>query len=58
MGYEPDYVFRFKVAQWSNPHARPVSAKRVPTQRRGERVWTLLERIRDESVVVDPTAEG
>jgi inner membrane protein len=41
MGYEPDYVFSFSVAELDNPHARPVNPVQLPTNRD----WRLLEKI-------------
>jgi inner membrane protein len=41
MGYEPDYVFSFAVAELDNPHARPVDPVHLPTNRD----WSLLEKI-------------
>ncbi|MEJ2307980.1 MAG: metal-dependent hydrolase [Gammaproteobacteria bacterium] len=41
MGYEPDYVFRYAVAEISNPHSRPVEPRHLPP----ERDWNLLNRI-------------
>ena len=41
MGYEPDYVFSFAVADLDNPHARPVDPVHLPTNRD----WRLLEKI-------------
>jgi inner membrane protein len=41
MGYEPDYVFSFAVAELDNPHARPVNPVQLPTNRD----WRLLEKI-------------
>lgn len=45
MGVEPDYVFRFKVAELSNPHPIPVTSTRVPLQRNWDRLPSLLGRI-------------
>ncbi len=41
MGVEPNYVFRFKVAEFSNPHPLPV----VPQQLPPVRDWDLLPRV-------------
>ncbi len=41
MGVEPNYVFRFKVADIGNPHPRPV----VPEQLVPVRDWDLLPRV-------------
>jgi inner membrane protein len=41
MGYEPDYVFSFAVAELDNPHARPVA----PVHLTPNRDWRLLEKI-------------
>jgi inner membrane protein len=45
MGIEPDYVFRFKVAEISNPHAVPVTSVRVPVARSLDRLPWLWGRI-------------
>jgi inner membrane protein len=41
MGYEPDYVFSFAVAELGNPHASPIR----PVQLQANRDWSLLEKI-------------
>lgn len=49
MGLNPYYVFRFKVGEIGNPHARPTDSARVPSERRldqlnwvWERIWTQV----------------
>ncbi len=41
MGYEPDYVFSFAVAELGNPHASAIR----PVQLQPNRDWSLLEKI-------------
>jgi len=53
MGVEPNYVFRFKVGEISNPHARPAIPKQLINRWELsllERVW---HRIWDETVVLN-----
>ena len=50
MGLEPNYVFRFKVAEIGNPHPRPVVSTRVPVKRDWERLPLLWRRIWDSGV--------
>ncbi len=45
MGLEPDYVFQFKVAKLSNPHARPVPNQRYVVGRGWHRLEWLWHRI-------------
>jgi inner membrane protein len=45
MGVEPDYVFSFKVARMSNPHAQPVVPERLETKRDLQRLNSLWDRI-------------
>lgn len=45
MGLEPDYVFRFKVAELTNPHPTPTSALRMPERRNLDRLPDLWHRI-------------
>ena len=48
MGLEPDYIFRFKVAELANPHPIPTAAERVPTERDLGRLRWVWERIWDQ----------
>lgn len=48
MGLEPGYVFRFKVGEVGNPHARPISAERLQSDRQIERLPLVWERIWSE----------
>ncbi|MBT8434164.1 MAG: metal-dependent hydrolase [Gammaproteobacteria bacterium] len=52
MGLEPDYVFRFKVAEISNPHARPVVPLTVPNSRDMGRLKLIWQRIWDQTVAL------
>jgi inner membrane protein len=45
MGLEPGYVFRFKVGEIGNPHARPLPAEQLPARRQIERLPWVWERI-------------
>ncbi len=47
MGVEPDYVFRFKVAEVGNPHPRAVPVERVPAVRDWDRLRWVWARIWD-----------
>lgn len=49
MGVEPDYVFRFKVGEVSNPHAVPTAPERVAASRNRERLSWLWRRIWSET---------
>jgi inner membrane protein len=51
MGVEPDYVFRFKVAELGNPHARPLPAEQLPGIRRYERLSWVWKRIWSQEAV-------
>jgi inner membrane protein len=51
MGFEPGYVFRFKVAQLGNPHPQPLPAERLPSMRQVERLPWVWERIWSENAV-------
>ncbi len=48
MGAEPDYVFRFKVAEHSNPHPTPVTPEQLPLAHGLRQVPDLLRRIWQE----------
>jgi inner membrane protein len=47
MGFEPDYVFRFKVGEIGNPHPRPAAVERQPGIRNYERLHWVWARIWD-----------
>ena len=47
MGFEPAYVFRFKVGEMGNPHPHPAPAERVPGIRSFERLQWVWARIWD-----------
>ncbi|MBT8126073.1 MAG: metal-dependent hydrolase [Gammaproteobacteria bacterium] len=48
MGFEPEYVFRFKVGELSNPHPRPTAVERQPGIRNFERLRWVWARIWNE----------
>jgi inner membrane protein len=54
MGVEPHYVFRFKVGEIGNPHARPTTAERLAPVRDLGRMPMLWARIWDQSVALSP----
>ncbi|KPK55937.1 MAG: hydrolase [Thiotrichales bacterium SG8_50] len=54
MGVEPDYVFKFKVGEVSNPHARPASSQRLDSVRNLDRLRRLWARISDPAVSPGP----
>jgi inner membrane protein len=56
MGVEPNYVFRFKVGEFGNPHARPTTAERLVPVRDLSRLPQLWARIWDQSVMLSPPA--
>jgi inner membrane protein len=58
MGAEPHYVFRFKVAEVSNPHGRPVVPLRLTTVRDLGMLSLLWRRIWDQSLAIDPARAG
>ncbi|GAB4353227.1 MAG: metal-dependent hydrolase [Gammaproteobacteria bacterium] len=58
MGIEPNYVFRFKVAEIGNPHPRPVASQRLPVQRDWDRLPLLWRRIWDRETVLTPSPGG
>lgn len=45
MGFEPDYVFRFKVGEWSNPRAIPTPSRQLPGLRDPARLRPFWDRI-------------
>lgn len=47
MGMEPEYVFRFKVGEMSNPHPRPAAVEQVPGVRNYDRLYWVWARIWD-----------
>ncbi len=59
MGLEPDYVFRFKVGEVGNPHARPVEAEAVPATRDLGRLRWVWERLwREPGAQGEPRRSG
>jgi inner membrane protein len=54
MGVEPQYVFRFKVGEIGNPHARPSEPERLAPVRDLGRLPVLWARIWDQSVLLGP----
>jgi inner membrane protein len=47
MGTEPEYVFRFKVGEISNPHPHPAPVERIPGIRNYDRLYWVWARIWD-----------
>jgi inner membrane protein len=47
MGFEPEYVFSFKVGEMSNPHPRPTAVEQQPGIRNFERLHWVWARIWD-----------
>ena len=54
MGVEPNYVFRFKVGEISNPHARPSVPRLLVPVRDLSKLPLLWARIWDQSVALGP----
>ena len=52
MGVEPNYVFRFKVGEISNPHARPVIPEQLIAVRDYSRLPLFWARIWDQTVLL------
>jgi inner membrane protein len=50
MGIEPNYVFRFKVGNMSNPHSQPLTSTQLPVKRDWDRLPLLWRRIWDSGV--------
>lgn len=49
MGFDDDYIFRFKVAEMSNPHPLPVPSEHINGVRNLERLNWVWDRIWDKS---------
>ncbi len=45
MGMEPDFAFRFKVAELSNPHPTPSPSSRLPNGNNWDRLPALMDRV-------------
>ena len=58
MGVEPNYVFRFKVAEFANLHPTPVPSIQIPNQSDWNRLPALLDRIWDSSTPFHPGLSG
>ena len=56
MGIEPNYVFRFKVGEISNPHARAVPPEQLVAVRDTSRLPQLWARIWDQSAPFGPVS--
>ena len=54
MGVEPNYVFRFKVGEISNPHALPSAPRLLVPVRDLSKLPLLWARIWDQSVALGP----
>lgn len=52
MGIEPSYVFRFKVGEISNPHARPVVPRTIPNSWDLSKLELIWQRIWDQTVAL------
>lgn len=50
MGIEPNYVFRFKVGEISNPHPKPITSEQLPVTRDWGRLSRMWERIWNSDV--------
>ncbi|WP_455201158.1 metal-dependent hydrolase, partial [Kaarinaea lacus] len=50
MGVEPNYVFQFKVGEFSNPHPIGTDSKRIETQQRLELLPVVWQRIWNETI--------
>jgi inner membrane protein len=48
MGVEPDYIFRFKVAEQGNPHPLPTAAEQLADERNYGRLRWVWQRIWSE----------
>jgi inner membrane protein len=55
MGFDRDYVFRFKVGEIGNPHAHPVTPQRISEARNLEPLHWVWQRIWDETAEKKPT---
>jgi inner membrane protein len=58
IGVEPDYVFRFKVGEISNPHARPVIPEELVAVRDFSRLPLFWARIWDQSIELSPPRQN
>ena len=58
MGIEPHYVFRFKVGEFGNPHAKPAPPEQLAPVRDLGRVSVVWARIWDQSVPLGPGERG
>ena len=58
IGVEPDYVFRFKVGEISNPHARPVIPEQLVVIRDFSRLSLFWARIWDQSIELSPARQN
>jgi inner membrane protein len=56
MGWEPEYVFRFAVADIGNPHAKPIAPRQLPSNRSLERLRWILARVWSEQPLLPPAA--
>ena len=58
MGVEPNYAFRFKVGEISNPHARPVIPEQLVAVRDFKRLSLFWARIWDQSIALSPARQN
>jgi len=54
MGVEPSYIFRFKIGEYGNPHARAVSPEMLTPMRDLGRLKLFWARIWDSSILLGP----
>ena len=58
MGVEPNYVFRFKIGEISNPHARPVIPEKLAPVWDFSRLPLFWVRIWDQSIELSPARKN
>jgi len=58
MGFEPSYVFQFKVGEISNPHPKPTVPEQIPADRDLSLLRLVWDRIWDSSVDLSPASSG
>ena len=58
MGFEPSYVFQFKVGEISNPHPKPTVPEQIQVDRDLSLLRLVWDRIWDSSVSLSPASSG
>ena len=58
MGVEPNYVFRFKVGEIGNPHARPTPPEQLQPVRDWNRLPRFFARILDPTIRLNPPPQA